>query len=191
MSEPLPWRVLQSETLVDFSPWLRVIRQTVQLPNGAVIPDYVLTPGRSYSLVVALTDDDQVLLVRQYKHGVGRPVFDFPAGYLTTPDEAPLTGARRELLEETGYVAGRWTSLGAYVLDTNRADTAAHLFLAEHLTLVAAPHLDETEALTTHPTPRAEIMPLLRNGGLPNIACAAAWGLTLAHLAERAARSNS
>lgn len=182
MSEPSAWEVLASETVADFSPWLRVIRQRVRLPNGMVIPDYVLTPGRSYSLVVPVTDDERVLLVRQYKHGLGRPVFDFPAGYLETPAEDPLACAQRELLEETGHAAEAWTSLGAFVLDTNRADTTAHLFLARGLRRAADPHLDPTEDLSAHWAARAEIPGLLRSGALPNVACAAAWGLALAHL---------
>lgn len=185
MSDPQPWRVLASETVADFSPWLRVIRQRVQLPSGVIIPDYVLTPARSYSMVVALTDDDHVLLVRQYKHGLGRAVYDFPAGYLETPDEDPLAAARRELREETGYAARMWTPLGAYHLDTNRGEAAAHLFIAHDLERVAEPHLDDTEALTVHRVPRAEIAPLLRAGQMSGLACPAAWGLALAVLAEQ------
>lgn len=184
MSDLRPWRVLESETVADFSPWLRVIRQRVQLPSGVIIPDYVLTPARSYSMVVALTDDDHVLLVRQYKHGLGRSVYDFPAGYLETPDEDPLAAAQRELLEETGRTAREWTALGAYHLDTNRGDAAAHLFLAQGLERVAEPRLDDTEALTVHQAPRAGIAPLLRAGQMSGLACPAAWGLALAYLAE-------
>ncbi len=182
MSEAQPWQVLASETVADFSPWLTVIRQRVRLPNGVVIPDYVLTPARSYSMVVALTGAEQVLLVRQYKHGLGQAVYDFPAGYLETPDEDPLACAQRELREETGYAAEAWTALGAYHLDTNRGTAAAHLFLARGLTRVAEQHLDATEALTVHTVPRAAILDLLTSGQMPGLACPAAWGLALLHL---------
>ncbi|MBL8056119.1 MAG: NUDIX hydrolase [Anaerolineales bacterium] len=185
MSEPLPWEVLHSETIVDFSPWLKVIRQRVRLPNGVVIPDYVLAPGPSYSLVVPLTDDGQIVLVRQYKHGLGRLVYDFPAGYLDTPEEDPLACAQRELLEETGYTAQRWTALGGFVLDTNRSDMTAHLFLAEGAAQIAEPDLDDTEAISRHLVPQADIPAMLRAGELPNVAGAAAWGLALAVRAGR------
>lgn len=176
------WQVLESEQLLDFSPWLRVIRQNVQLANGHTIPNYVLTPGRDYALIVALTEDDQVLVVRQYKHGPERVLFDLPAGYLETPDEDPLAAAQRELLEETGYQAAEWVSLGAYYLDTNRSATCAHLFLATGLQKVAEQNLDDTEMLTHHLVPRAEILPLLQSGGMPGVACPAAWGLAMLHL---------
>jgi ADP-ribose pyrophosphatase YjhB (NUDIX family) len=122
--EPGAWQVLAAQTLLDRSPWLRVIAQSVRLPSGLVIPDYLLAPSRDFSLVVAVTADSQVLLVRQYKHGLGRVVLDFPAGYQDTPDEEPLACAQRELREETGYSAGRWTPLGALALDMNRSARA-------------------------------------------------------------------
>lgn len=184
-SSPSAWRVLEAETVADFTPWLKLIRQTVQLPNGVVIPDYVLTPARSYSLVVPWAEDGQVLLIRQYKHGLGRPVYDFPAGYLDTPAEAPLACAQRELQEETGYTARHWTALGSYAIDTNRSEAATHLFLAEGLTRTAEPQLDETEDLSAQWFSTAEIMPLLTGGAMPGVACAAAWGLALAHRAGR------
>ena len=87
-----PWQVLASEQLLDCSPWLRVIRQAVQLPTGAIIPDYLLTPGRDFSMIVALLEPPlapvpELLLVRQYKHGFGQTLVEFPAGYLDDPGE--------------------------------------------------------------------------------------------------------
>jgi ADP-ribose pyrophosphatase len=172
-----PWQVLQSETLLDRPPWLRVVREAVRLPNGQVIDDYLLTPSRDYSLVVALTDANEVLLVQQYKHGLGRVVLDFPAGYLDTPDENPLACAQRELLEETGYTARRWTLLGRYAIDSNRATSGAYLFAAHGLTRVAEPQLDPTEALRVLTRPAHAIPALLAAGEMPTLACAAAWGL--------------
>ncbi len=181
MTDPQPWRVLSSETLLDFSPWLRVIRQAVALPNGAHIPDYVLTPGRDYSMVLALTDDEQVLLVKQYKHGLGRVVLDFPAGYLDTPAEDPLACAQRELREETGYAARTWIPLGKWALDSNRATTGAHLFFARGLTRVAEPRLDDTEALVHFTVPLRDIPALLQTE-MPTLVCAAIWGLAAPHI---------
>lgn len=177
MPDLQPWQVLQTETVLDQTPWLRVLRQAVRLANGQVIPDYLLTPSRDFSMIVARTDADEILLVRQYKHGLGRVVLDFPAGYLNTPAEDPLACAQRELREETGYAAQHWTSLGHYAMDSNRATSGAHLFAAHGLTRVAEPQLDETEALHTVLYPARDLPALLATGAMPTLACAAAWGL--------------
>ena len=181
MTNPQPWRVLAAEIALDQPPWLRVIRQTVELPNGARIADYLLTPGRDFAMVVALTDDEQVLLIKQYKHGLGRVVWDFPAGYLDAPDEDPLACAQRELCEETGYMAREWIPLGRWAMDSNRSATAAHLFFARGLTRVAEPHLDETEAIVHFTVPARQIPQFLQSE-MPTLACAAAWGLAAPHI---------
>ncbi len=182
MPELGPWQVLEAQTLLDRSPWLRVICQSVRLPSGLVIADYLLAPSRDYSLVVALTAAGQALLVRQYKHGLGRVVLDFPAGYLDSPDEDPLACAQRELREETGFAARRWTALCALALDTNRSSNQVHVYLARDVERVAAPRLDETEALEVLTRPARDIAGLLRSGEMPSVASAAAWGLAAAEL---------
>jgi len=181
----LPWQVLKSETLLDRAPWLTVIQQQVRLPNGVVMDDYYLTPNRDVSLIVPLTEPGEVLLVEQYKHGLGRVCFDFPAGYLDTPDEDPLLSAQRELREETGYSARDWTALGAYCLDTNRAANVFHLFLAQRIEQVSAPELDLTENLRHSLHPSATLFTLFQSGAFPSLAGVAAWGLALQTLAQK------
>lgn len=182
MTEPRPWRVLKEETVLTHAPWLRVICQSVQLPNGVVIDDYYLTPGRDFSMVVAVTGADEVLLVRQYKHGLGKIVLEFPAGYLDTAAEEPLTCAQRELREETGYSARTWIPLGRFCLDPNRGNTLANYFLARDLTRVSEPQLDITENLQNLAVPAREIDGLLRSGAMASMACAAAWGVAAPHV---------
>ena len=142
-----PWKTLASRPLLDRQPWLTVWEEDVQLPNGLTIPSYLRACGRDYAMIFALLTDGIVPLVRQYKQGVSRPMYDLPAGYLDAPDESPLVAAQRELLEETGLTAGRWESLGHLVIDTNRGDTRAHIYLALGVQPNGHQHLDPTEAL--------------------------------------------
>jgi ADP-ribose pyrophosphatase len=90
--------------------FLHVFRDTVQLPdNSCTSREYVIHPGAV--MVIALLDDGQVVLERQYRYPVKQVMTEFPAGKLD-PGEPSLVCARRELLEETGYTAREWAFAG-------------------------------------------------------------------------------
>lgn len=173
-----PWRVLSSNVLIDRLPWLRVTEQNVRLPNGHVIERYLLADTREYSMVFALTEDGRVPLVRQYKHGPRKPVYDLPAGYLDDGED-PLAAAQRELLEETGYVVDDWRHLSSLLLDANRTSARAHLFLARGARQVAAPHLDETEDLVTQLYAPEQLLAMVRSHEIDNMATVACILLAL------------
>jgi ADP-ribose pyrophosphatase len=82
-----------------------------------------------YASVVALTDDEQVLILRQYRPAVERYTLELPSG-LVDPGETPEESARRELLEETGYQGSRWEKLGAMEPDTGRLGNRIWSFVA-------------------------------------------------------------
>lgn len=168
-----PWQVLSSEVLVDRRPWLRVFEQTVRLANGHIIESYLLAEGRDFAMVFALTDDGHVPLVRQYKHGPRRAVYDLPAGYLDEGEE-PLACAQRELLEETGYAATDWQHLASTLLNTNRNADHAHLYFARGARQVSKPHVDETEDITVQLSTPDQLVAMVRSGeidSLSTVAC--------------------
>jgi 8-oxo-dGTP pyrophosphatase MutT (NUDIX family) len=164
-----PWHIIRSQVLLDRQPWLRLVEQDVRLSNGRVIAGYLLAQAREYAMTFALTDQGRVPLVQQYKHGLGGLSYDLPAGYLDAGEE-PLACAQRELREETGYVADDWRHLSSVVLDSNRGNTRAHLFLARGARQVAAPHLDDTEDLAARFLAPDEILAMIRSGDLDSIA---------------------
>ena len=151
------WRVENSRLVYDRSPWLKIWEQDVTLPNGTSIEGYILAEARDVGLVFALTDNQHVILVEQYKHGIGDMEVDLPAGYLDDEDPSPLVGTQRELLEETGYAGDNWQPLGDFVLDPNRSSNRFYYFLARNVRRVAEPHLDPTEEITSHLVPLAEL----------------------------------
>lgn len=101
----------------------------VELPDGRRIDDWpwVITPD--YVNILARTIDGRFLCFRQGKYAYEGESLAPMGGYIE-PGEAPLLAAQRELLEETGYIASEWHSLGTYVVDANRGAGTAHLFLA-------------------------------------------------------------
>ncbi len=174
-----PWQTLASRPLLDRQPWLSVWEEDVRLPNGLTIDGYLRARGRDYAMIFALLEDGTTPLVRQYKQGVGRPMYDLPAGYLDTPDESPLVAAQRELLEETGLIAGRWQSLGLLVIDTNRGDTRAHFYLALDAQPNGRQHLDPTEAIEVSYHRPEELRRMVLNREIDSLASVAGIMLAL------------
>jgi ADP-ribose pyrophosphatase len=103
--------------------------------------DFVRHPGAA--AVVALDDTGRICLVRQYRHGVADFLWEIPAGKLDR-GEAPEVCAVRELAEETGVAARRWTSLGTYIPAPGIFTEVIHLYLARQLEVgTATPDPDE------------------------------------------------
>ncbi len=167
------WQTLQRRLLLDRRPWLAVWEEDVLLPSGYRIERYLLTETRPYAMVFALTTDGRVPLVCQYKHGLRRMAYDLPAGYLDDADEDPLACAQRELREETGLHSGEWHFLGSPVLDNNRGDTVAHLFLAIGVTGDGIQHLDPSEHIEVHLLPVGEVAERARAGKINSLASVA------------------
>ncbi len=164
-----PWQVKSHRLLVDKSPWLKVWEEEVVLPNGITIPDYITEERREYASVLALTADQRVPLVAQYKHGLQDVVWGCPAGYLDRPDEDPLQCVRRELAEETGFVAEEWHLLAAPVLNSNRGPARCYLYLALGAKHNGRQHLDDTEAIHYALYSLEEVRRMTLAGRLPNI----------------------
>jgi ADP-ribose pyrophosphatase len=121
---------------------ISVSSERLQFSNGREYEiDFVRHPGAA--AVVAVDDSGRVCVVRQYRHGVADFLWEIPAGKLD-PGEAPEVCAVRELAEETGVAAHRWTSLGLYVPAPSIFTEVIHLYLARQLEVgTAAPDPDE------------------------------------------------
>ncbi len=145
------WKVLESRWLLR-RPWASIRVERVQTAGGVVLEDFPLIHTRDWACVVSLTPDNQLVLVRQYRHGVGRETLEFPAGGIDA-DETPLQAAQRELREETGYCAPNWEPLLTTYPETTRHDHRAHLFVARQAELSAAPQLEPGEEVTVETLP--------------------------------------
>ncbi len=107
----------------------------VRVPDGAVTPrDVIEHPGAV--AVVALDENDQVLLIRQYRHAAGHLLWEIPAGIRDVHGEQPRATAERELLEETGYRAREWRLLADFFSSPGITSERLQVFLARGLTWV-------------------------------------------------------
>ena len=141
---------------------LKVVRDKVSLPNGAeAYREMCLHVGAV--AVLPLLEDGRVIMERQYRYAHGRVFLEIPAGKLDAPDEIPLSAAQRELREETGAVAERYTYLGR--IDTTPAliNEKIHLYLAEGLTF-GERELDEDEFLDVELIPLEELYEMVMRG---------------------------
>ena len=96
-----PWKLLDSKYLVD-APWLKVAKETCELPNGKVIDDFYTLWQPDWVLILARTAEGNWVMTEQYRHGTGKIALEFPAGILNK-GETPEQAALRELQEECGY----------------------------------------------------------------------------------------
>ncbi len=129
-----------------------VVSEDVAFPAGSVRRDVIVHPGAV--AVIALDGQDRVLLIRQYRHPVGRYLFEPPAGLLDVAGEPPDVTARRELAEEAGYQAEDWSVLLDLYLSPGGTSEAIRIFLARSLTPLPDGRQHTGEAEEAH-LPRA------------------------------------
>ncbi len=184
----IPWEVLRTREILDCSPWFRVVADDVRLPDGQLVRDFYRIKAPDFVMIFPLADDGQVLTLRGYKHGVGRIIRQLPAGYMDRENESPLACAQRELLEETGYAADEWRSLGSLSVDGNRGMGHARLFLARGLRAVAPPDSGDLETLVVECLSLHALRRRWRAGEFDNAAAAALIGLALDMLENDTAR---
>jgi ADP-ribose diphosphatase len=170
----MSWRVLGARPLLERRPWLTVWEEDVELPTGLTIRGYLRMIARDYAMVFALLPDGTVPLVRQYKQGIADLSYDLPAGYLDSPNEPPLDAAKRELREETGLIAETWRTLSHAVIDSNRGDTRAHLYLALDVHPAGSQELDPSEALEVSFWSPGELRTMALSGEINSLASVAA-----------------
>ena len=141
---------------------LHVVKDKVLLPDGNTsYREFCLHKGAV--AVIPVTEDNEIILVRQYRYAHHREFLEIPAGKFDFIGEEPLEAARRELSEETGAVAAKYTSLG--ILDTTPAliDEIIHLYMAEELTF-GEMHLDEDEFLSVERIPLTKLIDMVMSG---------------------------
>jgi 8-oxo-dGTP pyrophosphatase MutT (NUDIX family) len=137
-----PWITLESELVFDHR-WYKVRRDKLRLPNGEVLDDYFVSVRPEIVVVFAVTAEDEVLFVRQYRPGAGAITVELPGG--TFDGEPGAEAAERELLEETGYRCGRMLPLCTVYADASKNTNQIHSFLGTEAVRVAGQDLDEVE----------------------------------------------
>jgi len=179
----LPWTIRESTYRID-EPFLRLRSDRVELPDGAIIDGYFVRESRGFAIVAALTPERRIVLVRQYKHGIGRVTLELPAGTLD-PGETPETCAVRELAEETGYAGDPPQLLRSLFADPTSSNASFHIYLIENATPQFEQRLDPTESIVIETATIAEFAALLRDGDIASGSQVAAAYIALEALTAR------
>lgn len=173
MEKPKKWKVLQRETAFQNAYW-NLQDETVLLPDGSTT-HFFLVEGHDGVLIVPLTAKREVILVRQYKHGVQKIVLEVPAGGIDKKDRSAKHAALRELREETGYVPKKIRLIGKGSFFPTSSRTTAYVFLAEGCTKVGEPLNTPTEIIEPVLVPLAtfrRMMKKMQPTGMHNLAAA-------------------
>lgn len=151
-----PWKVLETSYI---HPRFRIDK--CELSNGHLL-DATILEFRSWAIVVALTKTGEVVLVKQYRHGVADSLMEFPGG-VVEDGEDPAEGAKRELLEETGYMVSNMIPLGKLYPNPALQTNTQYCFLALDAEKVSEQNLDGGEDIEVHLMPLDELVQMAKS----------------------------
>jgi ADP-ribose pyrophosphatase len=122
------WKTL-SEKVVYKTPWIRITEEDIALSDGTIFENYSLVRLRDVVAVFAMTPENEVIMVRQYRHAVKKMMLELPAGTYDKEKEKAADAMRRELQEETGYLTAELHHLGTlYEYPTKASHTITAYF---------------------------------------------------------------
>ncbi|GMV34452.1 MAG: hypothetical protein DCC59_12240 [Chloroflexi bacterium] len=170
-----PWKILESR-----HPLPKFRMDTCELPSGKPYKAFVLEFD-AWANVVALTKDDKMVLIKQYRHGVREISLELPGGVVDAGED-PLEGARRELMEETGYSAGEMIEVGRIYPNPAIQQNTLYCYLATGVEWAGEQHLDESEEIEVALVPLDEVIELARQGGFKHALNVAVLFEALIHL---------
>ncbi|NNL65208.1 MAG: NUDIX hydrolase [Myxococcales bacterium] len=171
MPHPRPWSVVDSEPLQDCRVF-RVRRTLARSPAGRDRNFYCIDADEWVN-VVPVTPDDEIVMVRQYRHGADVVTLEIPGG-IVDPGETPAVAAARELREETGYAAESVTPLGRVNPNPALFGNGCHTFLARGARPVGEIENPGDEETAVELVPRAEVPARLRSGEIDHALVVAA-----------------
>ncbi len=158
----MKWKILSSEYLFN-DLWFKVRKDICETTAGKIIDPYYVYEFPEWATAFALTEDNKVILVKQYRHPVGEVIVELPGGCIDPTDKDQQTAIARELLEETGYAFTSYESLGKISANPSTNTNWMHMFLAKGGKKVNEQKLDHNEEIIVELVSIDEIKKLIRD----------------------------
>jgi len=157
----MKWKILSSEYLFN-DLWFKVRKDICESQEGKIINPYYVYEFPEWATAFALTEDNKVVLVKQYRHPIEEVIIELPGGVVDDSDKDFQAGIARELLEETGYTFSSFESLGKISANPSTNTNWMHMFLAKGGKKVAEQKLDHNEDIIVELYTIDELKRLLR-----------------------------
>jgi 8-oxo-dGTP pyrophosphatase MutT (NUDIX family) len=175
-----PWKKNGDKVDYDCGFFQVHIQRSSSPVTGKEHPFYVLSTW-DWVNIIAMTDDGKIPMVSQYRHGSEEFSLEIPGGAVDPKDGHALEGAKRELLEETGFEAREWVELGKIRPNPAILNNTCHIYLAKGAKKVADLDLDEAEELEVQLHTLPEIEDMIRTGKLQHALVIAAFQMLALH----------
>jgi ADP-ribose pyrophosphatase len=170
---PKTWKLISSQPLESFRIFsLRIDRS--QSPRTNEVHDFYILESTDWVNVIPLTPQNEVVLIRQYRHGIKDITLEIPGG-IVGPNDSPEEGARRELREETGYQESEMILLGSVHPNPAFLNNRCYTYLAREVSLVGKQEQDEKEDIEVLLRPIDLIPRLIREGEITHSLVLAAF----------------
>ena len=177
-----PWPLIKSKPGGSYRVF-SVRTDTARSPRTEREHDFYVIEAGEWVNIIPLTPDNEVVLVKQYRHGIREITLEVPGG-LVDPGDTPETAAVRELMEETGYGAGEVELLGSYHPHPAIMNNLVYTFLARSVHLKQGQKLDQGEDIEVVLVPLKDIPEMIRVGEITHSLVISAFCLLSAHLPE-------
>ena len=142
----MKWKILSSEYLFK-DVWFTVRRDKCETPAGKIVDPYYVFEFPTWATALALTEDNKVILVRQYRHAIEDVCLELPGGCVDDADKTLQDAIARELLEETGYAFSNYNYLGKISPNASTNNNWMHMFLATGGKKISEQQLDHNEEI--------------------------------------------